>query len=447
MSIALFAQSPIPIDEVALALRRGGLHVKAFRLDEGEPENSLPTTTQMAAFVAQGQEIIAAGAGIASIRKLLPPQTPLLLCAPQFHESDRQTLYACGATMIVTPSAWRPAQIAERIMAELISHNAITPTNCGQILGASLAMRDLYKKLETIARLDDPVLILGETGTGKELVAAEIHRLSGRTAPFLPINCPELTPELFASELFGHERGAFTGATQSRKGLIASVGKGAVFLDEIGDLDLSGQARLLRVIENRTVRPIGANQVEPVEARLIFATNRNLEEDCQKGKFRQDLFERLQGFTLDLPPLRQRREDLPLLFRRFVDEFCHQHGKTLHVSSEALDCLFRYDWPGNVRELRVVVRKAAAFTVDHGFVSPAILNDSTRSRGTLRPQHTVSFDPTLDALRDVVHRMEKDYLQAVLHETHGNKEAAAKIARLSRSQLYEKLKALGLSPS
>ncbi len=437
MSIAIFAQAHFPIEDLVAALRRDGVDSIPAKLDTKPPSN---TPIKKAVLVIQEQGIVSIGEKTNLVRGLLPTEASLLLCVPQPPASDRQLLLKSGVNEIITPGSWASGYVAERILAELIVAQDIQPSSCGLLQGATHKMRELYQHLEKIAPLDDPILILGESGTGKELVAHEIHRLSGRPDPFLPINCPELSPELLGSELFGHEKGAFTGALQARKGLIASTGRGTIFLDEIGDIDLAAQAKLLRVIEDRKVRPIGANHLEPVEARLVFATNRNLEEDCIDGKFRKDLYERLRGFTLILPPLRERRADLSLLFRHFLEAFNKEYGKDLKTPTSALDCLFRYDWPGNLRELRSIVRRSAAFADAAGFVSAAVLRESVRSLGPTRSQHSVTFNPAHDAWRDVLARAQKIYFRALLIESQGNKETATKLSGLSRSQFYEKLK-------
>jgi len=301
-------------------------------------------------------------------------------------------------------------------------------------------MQELFKNISTLAPLDEAVLIIGETGTGKELVAGELHRLSTRQDPMLTINCPELTPELLGSELFGHEKGAFTNAAQARKGLILEARGGTVFLDEIGDLDLIAQAKLLRVIEEKALRPVGSNRWAKVPARFVLATNRNLEEDSEVGKFRPDLLERIRGFTLELPPLRTRKADISLLVRHFIDEYSQDYGKHLNIPSGSLDWLFRYDWPGNVRELRAAVRKAAAYADRQGNISAVMLQEAVRGRRRLSIQNSMAFDPTNESWRDVQKKLQTAYFRSVLAAANGSKEVAAKLAGISRAQLYEKLK-------
>jgi two-component system, NtrC family, response regulator HydG len=440
MPVVIFAPSQFPVEDLAAALRREEVEVAVVRFDAGISAQEIPAGITSAVLLQTERGVITIGDRASQLRALLPPESRLLLCVPQPHDSDRKILLKCGATEVITPRGWSGHLAAERILAELIAGGSVQPSASGRMVGATRRMQEIYCELQKIAPYDDPVLILGETGTGKELIAAEIHRLSGRESPLQPINCPELTPELFGSELFGHEKGAFTNAIGARKGMIADAGDGSVFLDEIGDLDLSGQAKLLRVIEDRTVRPIGANRAEPIRARLIFATNRDLQQACIEGKFRRDLFERLRQSIIELPPLRERRADLPLLFRRFLDEFNREYDKSCRLPPSGLDCLFRYEWPGNVRELRNVARRSAKFADDSGAVSAAVLHASLQEQDSLRPSHSVVFDPTRDQWRDVVDRVQQQYFRAVLAETQGNKEAAAKLTGLSRSQFYEKLK-------
>jgi two-component system response regulator AtoC len=309
-------------------------------------------------------------------------------------------------------------------------------------------MRDLYGRLERIAPLEEPVLVLGETGTGKELVAQEIHVRSGRDGPLLPINCAALPPELLESELFGHERGAFSGAITGRRGLLAEGGTGTVFLDEIGDLPLPAQARLLRVLEELKVRPVGSNRWQPVQARLLLATNRDLEKACAAGTFRLDLFYRINGFTLRLPPLRERKADLLLLAHYFLGGFNRKYGREVMAPSGAFDLLFRHDWPGNVRELQKAVWEAAgSASGDRGPISLVILQEATRRRPTAAAvSRPLPFDPAVETWEEVHDRIRASYFRSVLRLTGGNKNAAAKRAGVSRSQFYEILKQIEQTP-
>src|SRR2546428_4959164 len=221
-----------------------------------------------------------------------------------------------------------------------------------EIIGTTPKMVDVYKKVAKISRIEAPVLVIGESGSGKELVARALHANSARAAaPFVVINCGALTETLLESELYGHERGSFTGATGSRKGLFESATGGTVFLDEISETSLSFQVKLLRVIQEREIRRVGSNETIQVDVRLIAATNRDLREMVRTGQFREDLFHRLNVFTIALPALRDRKEDIPLLASYFIKVFTEKNVKSVRLAEDALEAMKQYSWPGNVREL------------------------------------------------------------------------------------------------
>lgn len=437
MRFALFAPAHFSAVEVAHALEREGRPALVVRLDHNLTEFS-PSEEIQGILVQSDQGVITLGEQVSRVRALLGEERQLLLCCPQPTPVDRETLIECGANSIITPASWAPPHVAERILGEIIITEGSEINSNGSLYGGTQVMRTLYRDLARLAPLDEAVLILGESGTGKELVAQELHRLSGRVK-FLPINCAELGPELLGSELFGHEKGAFTNALQARKGLLVDAQKGTVLLDEIGELDLQAQAKLLRLIEERKVRPVGSNRWVDVEARLILATNRDLDEESHIGRFRSDLQERIRGFTLVLPPLRSRKADIPLLAAHFVAEYGNDYQQKLSIPSGALDCLFRYEWEGNVRELRAVVRKAAVYS-DDGDISAVMLQEAISGRKKNITPHSVQFDPTTETWRDVQKKTQASYLRAVLAITGGNKDSAAKLAGFSRAQLYQKLK-------
>ncbi len=443
MAITLFAQQEFPAAAVVAALRCEGVTAKSVQLEMRRRTNAPVKAGGTAALISSELGTVSIGEQTDVVRKQIGPTAKLILCAPQQTESDHQLLITCGASVVITPSSWAPLRVAERILAELILDGSVQPSTCGALRGATQQIRELYAHIERLAPLDEPILILGETGTGKELVAGELHRLSRRHAEqLLAINCAELTPELMGSELFGHAPGAFTDARQARKGLLTEAGKGTVFLDEIGDLDLKAQAKLLRVLEERKVRPVGADRWHDFHARVVLATHRNLEEACAAGRFRQDLYERIGGFTLRLPPLRERRADIPSLAHYFVEEYARNYKTSLTVPLGALDCLFQSEWRGNVRALRALVRKAAAYADQAGNISVAVLEESTRRKEPLRSSNTLTFDPATENWRDFQHRAQASYFRAVLAKAGGSKSAAAKLAGLSRSQFYEILNSI-----
>lgn len=437
MDVILIGAESVEVEAVAASLLREGVRVTTQRLDTPKATLSFASDITLSMLIIPERAVIPVGDKTRQVSKALPTGTPLLLCTSQMSADDCEKLRQCGATSIVSPAAWSAPKIAERLLAELILKGAVQPMSCGSLQGATRQMRDLYKQIQVLATLDEPILILGETGTGKELVARELHNLSKRPDKLIPVNCPEIDKELLSSELFGHVRGSFTNAVQARKGLFVAAGRGTIFLDEIGELELNLQAKLLRVLEDRTVRPIGSNDWETVNARVVMATNRDLEQASQEKSFRLDLYQRMKGFTLDLPPLRERKGDLSLLVHHFVNAYDKEYGTSLKIPDGALDCLFSYDWPGNVRELRAVIWKAAAFADSTGNLSSIVLNESMVSRSTPRRDNTIAFDPLVDTWQSVLQRMQKAYFSAVVAATEGNITAAAKLAGISRTQFYE----------
>lgn len=440
MAIALIASNQSLAAAVATILSQEELQVITINLDVRFAAASVPAEVTQVILLQPEQGVETISEQVIRVRKALGLQRRLLVCCPQPPTSDRKSLFECGATEVVTPASWAAAQVAERVLAEIINNETTITNKCGDLRSGTRVMRQLYRNIETLAPLDEPILIHSETGTGKELVARELHRQSGRQDVFLPINCAELSPELLNSEMFGHEKGAFTNALQQRKGLLIAAQSGTAFLDEIGELDMQAQARLLRVIEDRQVRPVGSNRWERVRARLVMATNRNLEEESQVDRFRPDLLERIRGFTLELPALRHHKADIVLLAHHFIAEYRNHYQKALSIPSGALDYLFRYDWIGNVRELRAAVRKAAAYADDGGNISVLSLQEEARGRKKTLEQHSVSFDPSSDTWRDVQKKLQTAYFRSILTTAGGNKAIAAKLSGLSRAQLYEKLK-------
>lgn len=439
MTVAIFASDLNLLEDVTLLLRREAADVSAVSIEPGIfNDKNLFKKFRKAVLIFSQHGV---GELTERVYSILEGEQYLTLCIPRPATADRKFLLDCGASDIITPKTWDAIHVAERILAQLIFDREILTTAFGSLCGGTLVMRNLYVELNTVSNLSDPILVLGETGTGKELVAAEIHRISKRPDKLIAINCAELSMELSGSDLFGHQKGAFTGAVQARKGLFAEAGRGTIFLDEIGELDLQAQARLLRVLEDNKVRPVGSNQLQNIDARFILATNRNLEKECEIGKFRQDLYQRVKGFTLFLPPLRERKADIPILVNHFLDEFNREYGKNLEISNGALDCLFDSQWRGNIRELRSAVRKAAAYSRD-GNLNVLQLQEIV-SKNHLENfnlyNNTIEFDPKNDTWRDLIDRAQSAYFRAILAEAGQNKELAAKLSGLSRSQFYKKL--------
>jgi DNA-binding NtrC family response regulator len=311
----------------------------------------------------------------------------------------------------------------------------------GDVFGGSLEMRRIFTMLKKIAPSDVTVTIEGETGTGKELVARAIHSHSQRAhGPFVVIDCGSISQNLMESELFGHERGAFTGATQTRRGAFEMGDGGTVFIDEIGELGLEMQPKLLRVLEQREVRRVGGNEIFHANVRVIAATNRDLASEVQKGRFREDLFYRISVVRIHLPPLRKREEDIPFLVQRFARELSQQygHGKGAVVSAEALEVLRHYHWPGNVRELRNVITRAMAM----GNGTALQLRDFITP---LSPEGKPSVSSIDSLIGKTLEEIEKAAIMKTLEVHRGNKSAAARVLGIAYSTLYEKIKKYGLS--
>jgi DNA-binding NtrC family response regulator len=370
----------------------------------------------------------------------------LLVCTLKLTERERLTLRENGADTVITPRTPSPEHLAERITAELILQGVLSPSSFGSLRGATKHMRQLYSDIETLAEFKEPVLILGETGTGKDLIAREIHRCSKRPKPFLKLNCAEFSPELLRSELFGHAKGSFTGAQHAKAGLMAEAGEGTLFLDEIGELDIQVQAMLLQVLEDRIFRAVGANKPQDFNARLVLATHRNLEQMVDEKKFRRDLLARINDFILYPPALHERRADIPLLVHHFIKSFNAEYpDRQVKIPAGALDCLFQAEWPENVRQLLKVVRKAAVFRDLDGNISEVSLQNYvniSNQRKDCEAPNSVSFDSASDTIRDATRRMQKAYLKAVLNQTKGDKEEAIRVSGISRSRFYELIKEL-----
>jgi len=315
-------------------------------------------------------------------------------------------------------------------------------------MGGSRAIAQVIQQVTQVAESNFTVLVQGETGTGKELVARAIHLQSPRRpAQFVAVDCGAIPETLVESELFGHERGAFTGAQARREGHFQLAKGGTLFLDEIGNVPLATQAKLLRALEQREVNPLGAARAVTVDARIIAATNSELEESVKAGRFRADLYYRLSEFTIALPPLRSRREDIMHLSQRFLDEVSMELRRPVRrISDDAMQVLLRHDWPGNVRELRNVVRKAALLATD--VVTPEHIptlsaSAPAASRAAAEP---VGEDLSLREVAELAAvQAEREVIRHALESTKGNKSQAARLLRTDYTTLHAKMKRYGIS--
>jgi len=308
------------------------------------------------------------------------------------------------------------------------SDAATTQQSTHKLVGRSASFREMLGLIERVARSDTNVMLLGETGTGKELVAQTVHRLSERNGkPFVPVECTGLPESLFESELFGYVKGAFTGATTSKPGLVESSAGGTLFLDEVGDISLAEQVKLLRLLETHRYRRVGSNEWHETDFRLVCATNKNLRKMVSEGTFREDLFYRLCVFEIELPPLRNRREDLPLLIDSILERLRDTSTK---FSDEALASLAEYDFPGNIRELRNIVERAALLA-DHRNVRIEHLPSHCRTtavQGTASDEDVVTLEEA-----------ERRYIRRVLATHHGDRRELADRLGISERALYRKL--------
>jgi two-component system, NtrC family, response regulator AtoC len=338
--------------------------------------------------------------------------------------------------------AWPPAAPAPHKAAAVPAETASVPDEAESafpglagLIGASDKIKKVYRLISKVALQRHPVLIMGESGTGKELVARAIHNLGPwRAQPFVPVDCGALPPTLIESELFGHVKGAFTGATQSRRGLLATAGTGTVFLDEIGELPIELQSRLLRALQEHEVRPLGSNDRVRLEARIVAATNQDLDAAVKRGAFRQDLFFRLNVVSIKLPPLRERKDDIPVLVRHFIERFgAGKPGPQL--SDEVMGRLLSYDWPGNVRELENCVQRAISLG-SGTFVQMQDLPSSL----LYHLGRAASAAPDLTSLQ----ALEQNAIRQALQATGGDRIRAAKLLGIGKTTIYRKLKEYGI---
>jgi len=358
-----------------------------------------------------------------------PPQQPLrlrgypLLTKPLKIEELARALES--APEPVTPAPPQPAASAA----------VAAPAEFAGLVGTSERMKKIYRLVSKVAMQRHPVLIMGESGTGKELAARAIHTHGPwRDQPFVPVDCGALPPTLIESELFGHIKGAFTGAAQSRQGLLAAAGSGTVFLDEIGELPIELQSRLLRTLQEHEIRPLGSNERIKFEARIIAATNQDLEAAIKRGAFRKDLFFRINVVSIKMPSLRDRKEDVPSLVQHFLGRFGNE--KTVaQVSDEALARMMSYDWPGNVRELENCIQRAVSLG-SGAFIQMQDLPSAMLYH--LARQSSSRQDLTsLQAL-------EQQAIRQALQATGGDRVRAAKLLGIGKTTIYRKLKEYGI---
>jgi len=306
-------------------------------------------------------------------------------------------------------------------------------------------MLKLLKQIEKIAPLDITVLIYGESGVGKELFARAIHQLSPRRdKPFVPINCANISKDIMEAEFFGYKKGAFTGATEDRKGIIERANGGTLFLDEIGELPLDIQAKFLRFLQSKEIRKIGYDKVIHVDVRVIAATNKDLKQLVKEGKFREDLYYRIAGFTIKIPPLRERKEDIPLLVNHFIEKFNSMYGTNVQgITKDAMEVLINYKWEGNVRQLENVISKACILVDENGYIDVDHIDPEIRF---FNKEIAFTLDYS-EAKRQHIEKFMKSYLKTLLSMTRGNISQAARLANIERQSLQKLIKKYNVDPS
>jgi DNA-binding NtrC family response regulator len=398
------------------------------------------------------------GLDLVSEVRYLSPRTSVIAMTASGSVNTAVEAMRCGAsdylakpfavdelsTVLDRASAHHTTDVASRQLRERLRLSQ----GLGAMIGHSGEMEKLYRILSKVAQTTHPVLVLGESGTGKELVARTIHAYGPNSQkPFLPVDCSSLVPTLMESELFGYVKGAFTGAMRSKDGLLVSAEGGTVFLDEIGELSLDMQAKLLRALQEKEVRPVGATHRLPIKARIVAATNRDLAQMVENGTFRKDLFYRVNVVNLRLPPLRDRREDIPLLTAYFLDRISRERSTKFTLSDDALRVMMRHDWPGNVRELEHAMEHACAMC--SGPVLELADMPTQLQRQALEAKRAAVPDgPAQDiggtAIRTLAEREREAILQAI-RILHGDKLKAARLLGIGKTTLYRKLKDYGIA--
>lgn len=382
---------------------------------------------------------------LTKIREQIPDQIVIIVTAYASLDTAVKALRAGAYDYIMKPiiheeikQVVRNALKQRRLQREnvLLKREVEKDFDFTSVVGESAAIKNIISEVRKIADTKSTVLLLGETGTGKELFARVIHKNSSRRdMPFVPINCSAIPENLLETELFGYVRGAFTGAALNKKGLLEEADGGTVFLDEIGDMSLALQAKLLRVLEDQAIRPVGSTKSTQVDIRLITATNKDLKTAVKEGRFREDLYYRINVISIEIPPLRLRREDIGSLVGYYVEKYCRDMGKpVMAVSPDALGLMMDYSWPGNVRELQNVIERATLIA-EGETILPEHLPEGIRSAA---PFHEDAFDKKLSI---------EDYTKAFIlkHQAQFNEKQLAEMLGITRKSLWEKRKKWGIT--
>jgi transcriptional regulator with PAS, ATPase and Fis domain len=495
--LASLESSDLNQEEFMSMLRQEGFAPKLLKLQEQSSSSFVPDIFAAVLVVSrfdpiQSTEVLTKTSDY--LRKNSSNEGRIIVCSRELLPKDEKTLRSLGANKVIQPEFWEARPVAERVIAALFGGFITSDNNSSsqvfveldkgekqylecqvpykkttqtrKIIGPSRIMRDLFSRIKVYSCSPDSVLIRGDTGTGKELVAAAIHSLNEdrKAKKYIPINMAEITEALLASELFGHVKGAFTDATHTRNGLLVEAGDGTVFIDEIGDLDKPNQARLLRVFENREIRPVGAEHsaTASFEARLIFATHRPLEEMCFNDKFRRDLYQRIkEGHTLRLPSLSERKGDLELLAKEFFSKWFDErvtYYKDIFTLKQndydkIVDLCIKHRFRGNIRGMRAILRSCFndSLMLDHRFRIEYLekeMDIERKQRERTNPERlrdpwdmlSIPFDPSRDSLKDSLHKVYAEYFPRVYRAARGSLQQAADVAGISKKTFNERAK-------
>jgi DNA-binding NtrC family response regulator len=435
MSIALIAHDELFFGEVGTRLTDAGATgvycVTAAELLRGSKSIA---GAELVFLIQATQDKLKTGELVGQTRLMMGQGQRLVLCIPRMR--DPNFFRALGADDIINPAKPDAQRIAERILGHIILERRIAPYGLDKLLGATPLMRELYRKIEKIAKRKGSALILGETGTGKELIANALHKLSERRGNLIKINCPEMPSDMLSSELFGYEKGSFTGAVSNRVGMIQAAHGGTVFIDEIGELKEEVQIKLLDTVQWGRVRPLGRNETVDVDVRFVFATHKDLPQLIREGRFREDLFERINVHVLESPPLRDRMADIPLLVEHFISRL-NMDGTSPALETGAVDELFRHQWPTNVRQLENVIIKAAAKAEADDIITDVMLLESI-TKSAQRRGNFIEVDPRAETWPQLRDRTEAAYFKA-LDDIAKSEEEGVNFSGMERSQ-YHKLR-------
>jgi two-component system, NtrC family, response regulator GlrR len=445
MLVTLIARDQVPLDDIADHLQQQGVEgLVVARMRELLHGRCTVNQSGLAVLISLSQDIVDVGEAAGQVRHKLGDNPQLIVCMLRPSDHNAQTLLNMGVNEIINPETVDADSLAERILGHLVLSGHIKPNRCGELRGGTRQMREIFRDIELYAPLNEAVLIRGETGTGKGLVARALHQIAARSGELIRIDCSVLPAGLIESELFGHVKGGYTDAKSDRVGLIEGAKDGTAFVDEIGDLDPSLQMKLLGVVEDKVFRPVGTNSETSAKTRFIFATHRNLERRIQEERFRSDLYARINRLVLELPPLRERRADIPLLVHHFITRFNEANKASVTIAPGAVDELFHYDWPLNVRELDDVVCRAAAKASNKGVVSHILLRESIRDprelqlidRRTKKTQNSLGFDPLTDSWPQVNERAKREYFTSLAKVAQSMDRAIA-MSGVGRAHLYK----------